>query len=156
MGFTDGELIEALPTLRKSARGITKNQDDADDLVSDTVIRALSNRDRFTEGTNLRGWLYIIMRNIVFTNMRRMKFEAVDTDPESLDIAVVSSAEDAIILSQVLIAVNHLPARKRNVVMAIANGETYRDVALMFDLTEGTVKSTCFNAREQLRIQFDR
>jgi RNA polymerase sigma-70 factor (ECF subfamily) len=57
------QVLALMPLLRAFGRSLTNNRNDADDLVQDTLLKALTNFDKFTEGTNLRAWLFTIMRN---------------------------------------------------------------------------------------------
>src|SRR5579859_6341563 len=70
--FKDG-LLEAIPHLRAFARLLARDKVLAEDLVQDTLVRALANRAQFRPGTNLRGWLIIILRNRFFNEMRRSR-----------------------------------------------------------------------------------
>ena len=66
--------------LRQFAIGFTKNVDDAEDLLQETMVKALRYRNNFAEGTNIKGWLYTIMRNIFINNYKRKKFQNTITD----------------------------------------------------------------------------
>ncbi len=74
------ELVEALPMLRAFARSLSGNRDRADDLVQETVMRALANRDKFQEGTNLHAWLVTILRNQYYSEVRKRRREVEDAE----------------------------------------------------------------------------
>ena len=68
-------LVSRSDFLRGFALGFTRNGADADDLVQDTMVKALRYKNNFKEGTNMKGWLYTIMRNIFINNYKRKKFQ---------------------------------------------------------------------------------
>ena len=74
------ELPEHLPALRAFAMSLTRSSAAADDLVQDTIVKAWSNIDRFQAGTNLRAWLFTILRNTFFSEKRKRKREVADVD----------------------------------------------------------------------------
>ena len=73
-------MLAAVPSLRAFAISLTGNFDRADDLVQDTLVRALANIDRFERGTNLNAWLFTILRNLFHSEWRKMKREVEDID----------------------------------------------------------------------------
>src|SRR3954470_12801802 len=77
--FTIEVTQEARP-LKGFAMKLTQNVDDAEDLVQDTMLKALANQDKFQEGTNLKGWLYTIMKNIFINKYRRAVKSKIFTD----------------------------------------------------------------------------
>ena len=64
-------LLEAVPHLRAFARSLTRNRDQADDLVNDTIVRAIAASNQFTPGTNFRAWVFTILRNLFYNQGRR-------------------------------------------------------------------------------------
>jgi RNA polymerase sigma-70 factor (ECF subfamily) len=74
------QVLALMPLLRAFGRSLTNNRNDADDLVQDTLLKALTNFDKFTEGTNLRAWLFTIMRNTFYSGMRKGRNEVADSD----------------------------------------------------------------------------
>ncbi len=74
------ELPEHLPALRAFAISLCRNVTEADDLVQDTIVKAWSNFDKFTAGTDLRAWLFTILRNTFFSSKRKRKREVPDPD----------------------------------------------------------------------------
>src|SRR5437764_14920560 len=73
-------VVELIPALRAFAWSLSHNAADADDLVQDTLIKAWTNRDKFEDGTNLRAWLFTILRNTYYTNVVRRRREVRDED----------------------------------------------------------------------------
>src|SRR3569623_1673960 len=72
--------FEAMPHLRAFARSLTRNRDQADDLVNDTIVRAIAASNQFTPGTNFRAWVFTILRNLFYNQGRRGKsrFSSID------------------------------------------------------------------------------
>jgi RNA polymerase sigma-70 factor (ECF subfamily) len=77
---TRDELLAAIPNLRAFAISLCGNRDSADDLVQDTLMRAWSNMDRYSAGTNLHAWLFTILRNSFFSQHRKIVREVEDAD----------------------------------------------------------------------------
>src|SRR3954469_1972552 len=76
------EVVGMIPALRAFAWSLSHNGSDADDLVQDTLIKAWTNRDKFEPGTNLRAWLFTILRNTYYTNVLRRRREVRDETGE--------------------------------------------------------------------------
>ena len=76
------DLVDAIPRLRAFARSISGDRDRADDLVQETLAKAIANKDKFTEGTNLTAWLITILRNQYYSVGRKMQREVADPDGE--------------------------------------------------------------------------
>ncbi len=74
------QVVALIPALRAFAWSISRNGSDADDLVQDTLIKAWSHRDKFETGTNLRAWLFTILRNTYYTAVVRRRREVRDED----------------------------------------------------------------------------
>lgn len=74
------ELVEHLPALRAFALSLTRNRASADDLVQDAIVKAWQNMDKFKPGTNLRAWLFTILRNLFYSSRRKSKREVQDSD----------------------------------------------------------------------------
>src|SRR5260370_15058923 len=75
-------VVELIPALRAFAWSLSHNASDADDLVQDTLIKAWTNREKFEPGTNLRAWLFTILRNTYYTNVLRRRREVRDEQGE--------------------------------------------------------------------------
>ena len=74
------ELVEHLPAMRAFAISLTRNSAIADDMVQDTLVKAWTNIDKFQQGTNLRAWLFTILRNTFYSQYRRKRREVEDPD----------------------------------------------------------------------------
>jgi RNA polymerase sigma-70 factor, ECF subfamily len=149
--FRDGLLTE-LPRLRAFAKSMARNPDRADDLVQETLAKAWAHRTKFKEGTNLRAWLFTILRNTYFGELRSRRREVSDSDGHHA--AKLSSAPAQLHnleLQNVAEAFRGLPAVQREALFLIAiSGLTYDEAALIGRCAVGTIKSRVFRARKTL------
>lgn len=154
MSFTDAELTATLPTLRRVAKRLTRDENAVDDLVSDTVVKALQFKDRFQEGGNLPGWMTFIMRNHFVSGTRRNKFKGEAYDGAELNIQAIDNPEATIDLGRVMEAVGQLPHRQMQSILLVAQGNSYDEIAYQMKLPVGTVKSAVFRGRAVLNKRF--
>jgi RNA polymerase sigma-70 factor (ECF subfamily) len=147
------EIVELLPALRAFARSLTRNAVHGDDLVQETLVKALANVDKFQPGTRLRAWLFTIMRNTFYTSARKSQREATGReDCVSGELTEAAGQEWIAFHSQVMQAVQRLPAHYRETLILVAMlGESYEDTARICGCTLGTVKSRVNRARQLLR-----
>jgi RNA polymerase sigma-70 factor, ECF subfamily len=154
---TRDELIEHVPRLRRYARALISNRELADDLVQDTLERALGRLDLFQAGTDLRAWLFTIMHNIFANQVRKMASHGthLSVDDESIpetDYAVPATQLGTLEVRDLDYALQRLPTEQREVVLLVGLEEmTYSDVALALDIPIGTVMSRLSRGRERLR-----
>ena len=87
------ELVEHLPALRAFALSLTRNGATADDMVQDTVVKAWTNIEKFEVGTNMRAWLFTILRNTYYSSRRKVKREVADVDLKTLGVVVEKNGE---------------------------------------------------------------
>ena len=80
VGNPRDELVDHLPALRAFALSLTREGASADDLVQDTIVKAWTNMDKFQPGTNLRAWLFTILRNTFYSARRKTRREVNDSD----------------------------------------------------------------------------
>lgn len=148
------QLIETLPALRAFAMMLTRDRSAGEDLVQDTVLRALDKSDHYTLGTNLRAWLYTIMRNQFINGLRRRQRERLtDIDEELLDNldAVAANQEHVLILKDLMRAMGQLrPEQREALHLVIADGLSYDEVAQVCNCPVGTVRSRIARARREL------
>jgi len=146
--FADRELIELRPALMAFARSFVRSPNDADDLVQETIVRALSNRHQFVAGTRLKSWLFTIMRNTFYNARVRALRERPGQDECVADGRVVKAAqEDAQRLREVSDSIGRLPPAFRDSLIMIAMGESCEYVAQHCGCAVGTVKSRVSRAR---------
>jgi len=159
----DKELVAARPGLRRFAIRYANKRFDADDLVSETMIKALAARDQFQPGTNFKAWLCMILRNFALTHYRRIQRETELPD-ESLSAMKLTdpsaSAETRAQLAEALLAFDKLAITDDNgkrfdavktLELYVFHEATYEEVAEYFDVPLGTAKSRISRARKALR-----
>ena len=146
------ELPEHLPALRAFAISLTRNASSADDLVQETIVKAWSNMDKFAAGTNLRAWLFTILRNTFYSERRKRKREVPDPEGHFSRNLSEKPAHDArLAMSDFLEAFNELSAEHREVLVLVgAEGFSYEEAAETMGVAIGTVKSRANRARARL------
>ena len=146
------ELAGFVPNLRAFARSLTRNPDQADDLVQETLVKAWHHRDMFQPGTNLKAWLFAILRNAHISDIRKRKREVEDVDGEmARAIGVTGGQEEHIDLQDFSAALANLPVDQREALLLIgAEGFSYEEAALMCGCAVGTIKSRVNRARVRL------
>jgi RNA polymerase sigma-70 factor (ECF subfamily) len=148
------QMIALLPRLRRFATSLTGNLSDADDLVQDTVERALKNLHRWQEGTRLDSWMYRIAQNLWIDNVRSRRLRpTVDGDPPETAVAFdgARAMEAKLTFADTCRALAALPEEQRVVVaLVLIEGQSYREAADILDLPMGTVTSRLARAREAL------
>jgi RNA polymerase sigma-70 factor, ECF subfamily len=145
-------LIALLPNLRAFAFSLCGQHDRADDLVQETLLKAWSHLDSFQEGTNLRAWLFTILRNTFITEMRRRRREVEDADGKKAEGLFVAPAQQGHIdMQDVRKALDLLPPRQREALVLVgAAGMSYDETAEITKCAVGTVKSRVNRARSRL------
>ena len=148
---------EAAP-LRNYAYQLTRNVEDTNDLVQDTLLKALVYRDKFREGTNLKGWLYTIMKNTFINNYRRMVkrnsfIEQSDHEHyiESVAGSAKNEGEARFVMKDIERAIEALPLPLKKPFTMNFKGFKYHEIAAILHIPIGTVKTRIFVARRQLR-----
>lgn len=146
------ELIEAVPALRAFARSLSGRTDLADDLAQETLLRAWANRKSFTPGTNLKAWLFTILRNAFYSGLRKSIREVEDPDEvHARNVAVPPSQEDGVDLGDLQRALERLPAEQCEALVLIgASGFSYEEAANICGCAVGTMKSRVSRARRAL------
>lgn len=150
-------LIPHLPNLLAFARSLTPDHALANDLVQETVLKALRSRSKFIPGTNLRAWLFTILRNTFLSNLRKSVREVALEDEHAAESRVVVTApqEHALALEQLSKALKTLPPTQRKAILLVgAFGHSYEDAAAMSSCEVGTIKSRVSRARKSLSEAF--
>ena len=147
-----GELVEHLPALRAFALSLTREGAAADDLVQDTIVKAWTNMDKFQVGTNLRAWLFTILRNTFYSARRKTKREVSDTDGiHAARQATRPEHDGRLAMNDFRTAFAKLPDEQREaLVMVGASGFSYEEAAEMTGVAVGTVKSRANRGRRRL------
>ena len=146
------ELIELLPSLRAFARSLAHNPAQADDLVQDTLVKALANVDRFEQGTNLRAWLFTILRNHYYSQLRKSKREIEDADGKfAARLSSRPEQDGSVDLEDFKVAFQQLAPDHREVLTLVgASGCSYEEAASICGCAVGTIKSRVNRARKKL------
>lgn len=152
------EVTEYYKPLKGYALKLTRDTDDADDLVQETMLKAFKNDEKFQEGTNMKGWLYTIMRNIFINNYRRMVNSHVFTDDTDNQYYINSSSnvsknlgETQLALKDIHVAIDNLSENLKTPFMMSFNGYKYEEIAQTLAIPLGTVKIRIHNARLKLK-----
>lgn len=152
-------LLEAeIPRLRRYARALVRDADRADDLVQDTLIRALAKQHLWIPGTNLRAWLFTLMHNQHVNNVRRPAREVVelDADDSSQALAATTDPTASCQLRELEKALGLLRQEEREVILLVGlEGLRYDETAEILGVPIGTVRSRLFRGREALRKLLD-
>jgi RNA polymerase sigma-70 factor, ECF subfamily len=151
------QLVALLPSLRAFSRGLCGNRDMADDLAQDTMMRAWAARESYTQGSNFRAWMFMIMRNQFYTTIRKSA-RTTSLDPEVAErvLVVAPAQQNGINVNDVANALQKLPAEQREVLLLIgANGLSYEEAAQMIGCAIGTVKSRLARGRTALAALID-
>jgi RNA polymerase sigma-70 factor (ECF subfamily) len=147
------QLVAHLPHLRAVARSLTGHRDRADDLVNDTILKALSAEAQFQPGTNLKAWLMTILRNHYINGLRRTRIE-VETVGEIPDSALPSAPnqEHVVEMNEVAAALQIMSVEHREILVLVsAAGLSYEEAAGVCACAVGTIKSRLNRARGELK-----
>jgi RNA polymerase sigma-70 factor, ECF subfamily len=147
------ELVKWIPNLRAFALSITQSAQHSDDLVQDTLVKALSNLDKFEMGTNLRAWLFTILRNSFYNEIRHKKYHQTvalgEIDPEAIELR--ATQEKYMEFQDVLKGLSRLvPEQREAIILIAAEGLSYEEAAAICNCPVGTVKSRLSRARRRL------
>jgi RNA polymerase sigma-70 factor (ECF subfamily) len=146
------EIAEHLAAMRAFAISLTRDPSAADDLVQDTVVKAWTNIAKFDPGTNMRAWLFTILRNHFYTQRRRARRETGDADGAMAARLAEKPAHDGrLALRDFAVAFGKLPDEQREALVLVgASGFSYEEAARMTCVPVGTVKSRANRARLRL------
>jgi RNA polymerase sigma-70 factor, ECF subfamily len=151
------QLVALLPSLRAFSRGLCGHREMADDLAQDTMMRAWAARESYTQGSNFRAWMFMIMRNQFYTTIRK-NARSTSLDPEVAErvLVVAPAQQNGINVEDVAKALQKLPAEQREVLLLIgANGLSYEEAADVIGCAIGTVKSRLARGRTALAALID-
>lgn len=151
-GSLRARILELVPNLRAFAISLTGQLDRADDLVQETLVKALGNLDKFNPDTNLQAWLFTILRNQFHTNYRKIKREVEDPDGvHASTLATPPSQEIQLHLQDIQAALLQLPVEQREALLLTSlEGLSYEEAALVCKTQIGTIKSRINRARTRL------
>lgn len=148
----DAAIVELRGALLKFAKILVGDRDRAEDLVSDALVKAMTNYHQYKEGTNLRGWLFTILRNNLFTQHRKRGREVSDPDGIFASLVPVNEWQSwAVDLKVIRKRMRMLsPDHRRMVEMIAILGHDYEETAADLGVSVGTVKSGLSRARHYL------
>ncbi len=146
------DVIALIPALRAFAWSLSHNSADADDLVQDTLIKAWTHRAKFEPGTNLRAWLFTILRNTYYTAVVRRRREVADEDGKHAATLSAAPTQDwSVAVHSMRAALQQLPHEHREALVLVgAAGMTYEEAAEICGCALGTIKSRVNRARARL------
>lgn len=146
------ELVVHLSALRAFALSLTRNPASADDLVQETILKAWSNIDRFAPGTNMRAWLFTILRNSFYSSRRKLRREVADADGmHAAKLATKPDHDGRLALADFKTAFDRLPDEQREALILVgASGFAYEEAAEMCGVAVGTIKSRANRGRRRL------
>src|SRR5262249_9449790 len=145
-------MLAAVPSLRAFAISLCGNVDRADDLVQETLLRAMANIDSFQPGTNMSAWLFTILRNLFRSEYRKRRREVEDTDGSYAE-SLKSHPEQhsRVEFEEFRVALSKLPSDQREALILVgASGFSYEEAAAICDCAVGTIKSRVNRARTRL------
>ena len=152
------ELLEIQSELQRFAYKLTADKEEANDLLQETSLKALGNMDKYTPGTNFKGWVYTIMRNIFINNYRKETRDQIFVDTTDNFFHINSSQEfdnyitdNGYDTKEIYRVVHSLPRDYRIPFLMHISGFKYREIADRLGLPLGTVKSRIFFTRQQLQ-----
>ena len=145
-------LLTWVPRLRRYARALAGNRDDADDLVQDTLERAWTKSTLWHGVVDMRAWLFSIMHNLHVDGIRRPKVATVMMDDDTPEVAVAPTQGERLAVLDLQAALELLPIEQKEIVLLVAIEEmAYAEIATTLGIPIGTVMSRLSRGRERLR-----
>jgi RNA polymerase sigma-70 factor (ECF subfamily) len=150
-------LVELMPFLRAFARSLARDRELAEDLTQDALAKVWRSRQSFTPGTNLKAWVFTILRNEFYSHRRRAWRQAPWDDEMAAAIPEAPNGQDwAVELSDTVGAMRALPDAQREALMLVGvGGFSHEDTAALTNVVVGTIKSRVARARQGLRDILD-
>lgn len=151
------ELLANLPSLRAFAISLVGRHDQADDLVQDTIMKAWAKQEQFQMGTNMKAWLFTILRNELFSQIRKRGREVQDSDGLLTEQMATHPAQyGSLDLKDFRKALDQLPPDQREAIILVgASGFSYEEAANICGCAVGTIKSRVNRARARLQELLD-
>ena len=150
--MTPDELLTWVPRLRRYARALAGNRDDADDLVQDTLERAWAKSGVWHGVADMRAWLFSIMHNLHVDGVRRPRVATQTIDDDTPEVAMAPTQGERLAVLDLQAALDLLPIEQKEIVLLVALEDmAYADVAATLGIPIGTVMSRLSRGRERLR-----
>lgn len=154
------QLAQSSKSLKSFALKLTKDQDDSNDLIQDTLVKAFLNKDKFSEGTNFKAWLYTIMKNTFITNYQRMmkRNTFIDTTDNmfyinSSEYQSENAALSNFVQRDINMALDRLEDVYKTPFTMFFNGFKYEEISTQLSLPLGTIKNRIHIARKELKVK---
>lgn len=150
------EVNAATMVLKPHAMRLTRDINDAEDLIQETIVKALTNEDKFQDGTNIKAWLFTIMRNIFINDYRKKSKRNVIIDTTdnlfylNASATISNAGERTFVMNDIRNALMKISNELRVPFMMHYKGYKYNEIAEQLNLPLGTVKSRIFFARKEL------
>ena len=149
-------LLPWVPRLRRYARALAGNRDDADDLVQDTLERAWTKSGLWRGVSDMRAWLFGMMHNLHVDGVRRLRLHTVVQDDDTPEIPVAPTQGDRLAVLDLQAALEQLPVEQKEILLLVALEDmSYAEVAQTLGVPIGTVMSRLSRGRERLRSLMD-
>ncbi|HWJ91757.1 MAG TPA: sigma-70 family RNA polymerase sigma factor [Flavisolibacter sp.] len=153
----DNLVLHHSSSLKPFAVTLTRDHEAANDLCQETIYKAFAYREKYQPGTNIRAWLYTIMRNIFINDYRRLgrrkkMLEAIQYAQQS----TVASSDIGLRLKEINSAIHDLPSIFRTACLLYFQGYRYQEIAFALNEPLGTIKSRIHFAKKMLQKQLDR
>lgn len=158
-GGIEDRLVQLQANMFNFALSLTADRESAEDLTQDTSLKVLTNKDKFHEDTNFKGWVFTVMRNLFINNYHRVARTQTIIDTNA-DIAYIGGQSDSeglvapdreMNLQEINQAIDALSQDIKEPFSMFVSGYKYKEIAETLDLPIGTVKSRIFFARKQLQ-----
>lgn len=151
-------ILEHIDSLYNVAIRMAHNRHDAEDLVQEAALRAYRNFNKFRQGTNFKGWIITILRNIYINEYRKKIKEPIKIGFEDVEdfisLPEIRGAQEEIFSENMKSLIDKLPEEIRSTIMLFyAEGFTYKEIAKIMDVPIGTVMSRLYTARQILKRQ---
>jgi RNA polymerase sigma-70 factor (ECF subfamily) len=152
MAGTLGSIETCIPALRRYASFLLRSQQDSDDLVHDTLVRALDKLNTKHIDSEVRPWLFSIMHNLFVSDIRKARVRRDGLAAEANEPSVHGGQEDNLHWHDTMRALDSLPAEQRSVILLVSVEDlSYAEVAAVLGVPVGTVMSRLSRGRERLR-----
>ena len=159
----DLAVVNVYDGLKPAALKLTSDMDEANDLIQETIRKALSNRDKFRSGTNLQGWLYTIMRNTFITQYNRTarRKTLIDSSDNqyllnSSTMTVDNEGGSSLVMQEIQGEIRRLDEGVRRPFEMYFRGYKYKEIADILHIPIGTVKNKIHLARKELKVKLKR
>ncbi len=146
------EMVEHLPSMRAFAMSLTRDSAAADDLVQDSILKAWKNFDKFSKGSNMRAWLFTILRNTFYSDLRKSRREVSDTDGAmAATLSEKPHHDGRLAMADFEKVFGQLPVEQREALVLVgASGLSYEEAARTCGVALGTIKSRVNRGRLRL------